>query len=791
MLPVVSRHPICRLTLSLILLLSIHATPVQAADVVQLNIPGPAGSGAFGATVAVLPNGNIVVTDPDFDLPSIEAVGAVYLYDGQSLAAISRLTGAHAFDRVGSGGIVVLANGNFIVSSPAWNQDPGPTYRPVGAVTWGSAATGVDGQVSSANSLVGSTVGDALNQVIDPLPNGNYLVGSSYWDNGAIADAGAVTWGDGNTGVAGVIGPENSLVGDRPVGLVGRAGSVTILTNGNYVVHSMNWTAPGYGYGAVTWGDATIGVTGVITGANSLTAAAGSIGSLVRTLTNGNYVVISPSWTNGSATNAGAVTWGNGSTGITGTVSPGNSLVGTLSEQSVGSGSLVALPNGNYVVASPQWGFGMMYDHIGAVTWADGTIGITGAVTFTNSLVGDWAYDRAGSGGLKVLANGHYVVRTPDWHSTPGGNLGAVTWGSGSTGVTGTIGAANSLVGSTYGDYVGLEGVTALANGNYVVCSERWSNGSMLGVGAATWANGATGLVGPVSAANSLIGKEQGDWVCSGGVSPLTNGNYVVASTYWGPSSGTMQGAVTWRDGSESSPGVVDTDNSLVGSTINDQVGIGWVWPLANGHFVVSSPHWHDGNGANVGAATWGDGQHGIVGVVDATNSLIGGTAGDAVSYGGVVALTNGDYAVVSQQWSNGTMADAGAVTLGDGDAGTVGLVAATNSVIGSSVGDRVGLAEALAGGGVIVVSREWDNGSVVDGGAITIWNEVTATTAVGPIQRGASVVGIASGGGPGLVYAVYESRGWVVVGRPKDNTVTVWRVGNPITTLYLPSLRK
>ena len=26
------------------------------------------------------------------------------------------------------------------------------------------------------------------------LTNGNYVVGSPYWDNGAVADAGAVTW---------------------------------------------------------------------------------------------------------------------------------------------------------------------------------------------------------------------------------------------------------------------------------------------------------------------------------------------------------------------------------------------------------------------------------------------------------------------------------------------------------------------------------------------------------------------------------------------------------------------
>src|ERR1043166_8617384 len=49
----------------------------------QSDIAGPAGSGTFGTTVNVLPNGNIVVTDPTFSIPAGAAsVGAVYLYNG-------------------------------------------------------------------------------------------------------------------------------------------------------------------------------------------------------------------------------------------------------------------------------------------------------------------------------------------------------------------------------------------------------------------------------------------------------------------------------------------------------------------------------------------------------------------------------------------------------------------------------------------------------------------------------------------------------------------------------------
>ncbi len=53
-------------------------------------------------------------------------------------------------------------------------------------------------------------------------------------------------------------------------------------------------------------------------------------------LTNGNYVVSSPYWDNGAATDAGAVTWCSGTTGCTGAVSASNSLVGSTANDQVG-----------------------------------------------------------------------------------------------------------------------------------------------------------------------------------------------------------------------------------------------------------------------------------------------------------------------------------------------------------------------------------------------------------------------------------------------------------------------
>ena len=69
--------------------------------------------------------------------------------------------------------------------------------------------------VSAANSLVGSSAGDNVGgsggSGVTLLANGNYVVRSPVWDNGAIGDAGAVTWGSGTAGIQGTISDANSL----------------------------------------------------------------------------------------------------------------------------------------------------------------------------------------------------------------------------------------------------------------------------------------------------------------------------------------------------------------------------------------------------------------------------------------------------------------------------------------------------------------------------------------------------------------------------------------------------
>lgn len=659
------------------------------AGAVQIDIHGPARSGAFGTLVVALPNGNFVVTDPDYG--SGKKIGAVYLYS-PTRKLISVLTGRVANDHVGNFGITVLANGNFVVLSPLWSNGKNAA---AGAVTWVNGSSGLSDIVSASNSLVGTTTNDNVgNGLVTLLNNGNYVVSSYAWNNGSATSAGAVTWVNGSTGMTGAVTVENSLVGTAANEGVGY--QVTPLSNGNYVVANPAWSSTMTGsLGAVMLAKGYTGATGVFSASNSLVGAnAGDvIGSGgVTALSNGNYVVASPAASENNEVSAGAVTWVNGDTGLVSVVSGINSLIGTSSIDSIGAGidgrGVTALRNGNYVVSSPFWSNGAT-SHVGAVTWGNGNTGIAGAVSPSNSLVGTAENDDVGIDKIAALSNGNYVVGSHYWHNGAAATAGAVTWADGSVGLSGFVSTGNSLVGATAGDGVGFNGIRALSNGNYVVDSARWSDGTW--GGAITWADGSVGLVGAVSAANSLVGLP-GDGIGASGVTALTNGNYVVGSPFWNNGAVLQAGAVTWAGGLTGQASIVDTGNSLVGTTTNDQIGYNFAIGLSNGNYVVASPGWSNGAIASVGAVTWGSGRTGISGPVSAGNSLIGISAGDSIGSGydhaiGFATYSNGTYVVGSPHFQNGSIVDAGAVSLIRPSGGTVGIVSTGNSVIGTTAG--------------------------------------------------------------------------------------------------------
>ena len=736
----------------LLLSLSVLAPLPARAGVIFIDIPGPANSTRFGATVTVLPNGNFVVTDPSFNA----GTGAVYLYNPDRVL-LSTLTGGFFNNAVGSGGITVLANGNFVVRSPSWGT---VSIFGLGAVTWCSQVTGCNATVSAANSLVGSKGSDSVGSGgVIPLPNGHYVVVSPSWDNGAVTNAGAVTWANGLGGTLGAVSPANSLVGNTQDDFIGNDfdGGVTVLSNSNYLVRSPGWNHGAVvDAGAITWANGAGGTTGPVSADNSLVGITTNDGighdlsGSVTELANGNYVVRSATWDlDGSHPDVGVITWGSGTSGVTGVVSSTNSLVGRSNAAPAGSSYLdnhgvIALANGNYVISSPNWSPSDATPACGAVTWGSGTSGVTGAISASNSLVGSRTHDYVGET-VVALTNGNYVVGASLWDlDSTHNNVGAVTWGDGATGIRGLVSAANSLLGNP-NTVIGGDGIFALANGNYVVSSPAWSNTPALpaNVGAVTWGDGDTGITGVVSTTNSLVGSGFYDAISDGGVVPLANGNYVVISR----SRANNIGTVTWVKGSGAATGVVSNANSLVGSVQNDRVGSGssggGVTALPNGNYLVRSPWWDNGAVVDAGALTWGDGLSGITGAVSAANSIVGSTANDQVCStswdGGLIVLADGDFVVSVPQWDNGAVVDAGAVRWGSGASGAAGPLSAANSLVGSSAGDLVGEGSyfgaagvtPLANGDYLVNSPHWSDATYV--GAVTWGNGSSGT--LGPVS--------------------------------------------------------
>ncbi len=755
--------------------------------------PTPSPGNDFGDSVEVLSSGNIAITAP-FNNAVASHAGAAYLFNGATGGLISTLTGSHASDQVGFN-IVTLNNGNYLVLSPHWSGN-------AGAVTWASGATGVSGTLSAANSLVGSHANDRVGETVQTTFSGSdpYVVVSHNWTNGAAANAGAVTWASRATGVRGMVSEANSLVGSHANDRVGanlsrlpngrfllvnqswngNRGAVTLapaagvmgsvsaanslvgthagdqvgssllrLNNGNYLVASQTWHAGTSGEfanaGAVTFVNIAGTLAGAVSAANSLvgTHANDSVGSSINYFSyNDVYVVRSPNWATfgeGSQANAGAITWGSTTTGVAGQVSSTTSLVGSHEDDRVGAADPLRLFNNKFLVVNQDWN-----SNRGAVTLTL-TTGAIGGVSSTNSLVGSSSGDHVGSD-LRFLSDGNLLVRSPNWrHDIESANAGALTWINVTTGAhsVGAVSSSNSLVGSHANDSVGSGGVTRLSNGKFVVQSPNW-NGGVLGRGAFTLTP-VGGMTDVVAASNSLVGNTAGDHVSSNGYQQLSNGNLLVLSPFWHNGGAANVGAVTWVSLTSGIGGVLSASNSLVGThggdgDNGDRVGSDGVRFLANGNYLVLSPHWANGEGGsltNAGALTWGNASTGVRGAVSSSNSLVGSHIGDSIG-SNVWTFGNGNYLDVTRVWN----ASRGAVTFGNGTTGITGVVSATTSLIGSQPSDFVGqgFEPNYFGGRYAVFSPFWHNGVTNNAGAIT-WAS-TATGVKGVVSASNSLVG-------------------------------------------------
>lgn len=726
------------------------ALAAATADAAQVELTRPFGSTQFGTHVRVLPNGNIVVVDPAaFDVFA-NSPGAVHLYrpDG---SLISTLRGGRGEDRIGSGGIVVLPTGNFLVLSPDWE---GPQQAiGAGAVTFVDGARGLEGHVTADNSLVGRAAGDGITLRAFVLPNGNYVVSAPLLDDGALVDVGAAAFGDGRIGARGVIGAHNALLGSSAGDRYGEV--IYVLASGDYVVCAANWNHGALAdAGAATFASGTDGRSGVVSAQNSLVG--GSAGDRVcldgvapafdpsgQATSSNRYAVRSHLWRNGNGQSVGAVTVGSGPMGIAGVVSSANSIVGSSSDDAVGEGLVYLLADGTLAVAAPGW------DRPGATPVVDagavlvGPATTVGVLSAANALVGSSAGDQVGSS-VEPLPTGHFLALTPAWRNGNAQRAGAASFIPAS-GRSGAVSAANSLVGSSSNDEVGAR-LLILGNGNYLLAAPGFDRGAVTDAGAVLLGSGTSGLSGTISASNALLGARANDRVGSSlrRVGP-GNVNYLVISPDFSAGGVPATGAVSFASGVTGLVGEPSATNSLFGSSPQDGAGLS-ANALASGDFIVRAPNWDRPLAgalvADAGAIAAGSGSHGLTGVISAQNALVGSSAGDHVG-NAITTRPDGSFLALSRDWDNGSIVDAGAITWVS-PSGLTGAVSPANSVVGVRSGDRVGsgLRSALGDLAVLVFSPDFDAGANADAGAAT---RMVAGLS-GPLTAANSLLGASAG---------------------------------------------
>ncbi|MFN5434920.1 MAG: hypothetical protein ACK5ES_10185, partial [Planctomyces sp.] len=432
----------------------------------QFTDPNPNAGNAFGSSVLVLSSGNVVVTSPNDDAGGTDA-GAVYLFNGMTGALISTLRGSSANDQIGSTGLTALTNGNYVVRSSNWDSG---TITNVGAVTWGNGTTGISGIVSSSNSIVGQTANQGINWAVTTNSAVDAFVVSNKNDG-----SGRVVLGSSARGFNLPSTPAGSLqAGNGSVSLSVATASLlgTISSNADVSI-TTSQNARQIDLGTKTSG--TLGLTdteldqisattlrigNASSGDLTISSAISTLTSTALQLTSSQSIQVrAPLTTTGDPI---VFTAKNGITIMHPVITNGGNQTLDADSDADGIGALsldfplqqftdpnpnagnafgssvLVLPSGNVVVTSP-------YDDAGGTDAGAVYLfnGITGALIST--LRGSSANDQIGSTGLTQLTNGNYVIASGEWDSGTISNVGAVTWGNGTTGISGVVSSTNSL----------------------------------------------------------------------------------------------------------------------------------------------------------------------------------------------------------------------------------------------------------------------------------------------------------------------------------------------------------
>ncbi|HEY9891139.1 MAG TPA: CHAT domain-containing protein, partial [Candidatus Sericytochromatia bacterium] len=367
--------------------------------------------------------------------------------------------------------------------------------------------------------------------------------------------------------------------------------------------------------GTVILGSGTTGrEIGRISGVNQDDALGNNA---IASLSNGNFVFGNPNADVGGIVNSGAVILANGTTGA-----EISRISGINQDEFFGDGDITALNNGNYVFGNPYATINGI-STAGTVILANGTTGEE-----ISRISGVNPNELFGNGAITALNNGNYVFGNPNAQINGIVNAGTVILANGATG-----GEISRISGVNPNDFFGNGDITALNNGNYVFGNPFATINDIGTAGTVILANGTTG--GEIT---RISGVNPNDFFGVGGITSLSNGNYVFANPNAQIDGINTAGTVILANGTTG--GEI---SRISGINSSDRFGNNKITALGNGNYVFGNPN-ASINGINVaGTVILGDGTAG-----GEISRISGSNPNDNFGRGKIVPLDNGNYAFAS-----------------------------------------------------------------------------------------------------------------------------------------------
>lgn len=302
-------------------------------------------------------------------------------------------------------------------------------------------------------------------------------------------------------------------------------------------------------------------------------------------------------------------------------------------------------------------------------------------------------------GSIQVISPDRFVIVSP-WGYSYLGKIVLVN------AITGDV--ISTIEGNDSGDVLGSNGVTPLSNGNYVINSGQELIGGIY-LGSIRLVDGVTGTVLATHAGDNAWDLNQASII------ELNNNKFVLKAALDDISGTTDAGSV--KIISSTSGAILGT---YTGNNTNDNFGSGGVYQLSNGNIVINSPN-DDVGVSKAGSVTLIKESDGSI-----LATITGNNADDYLGLGGIVPLSNGNFAIFSQQDDDG-FTNNGTVKIVDGTTGTV-LATLSGNANNAQMGR--GAKAALDNGFFAFASAYEAVGAIAGAGSVRLVNAVGGVVA-------------------------------------------------------------